>query len=260
MARLVRRFPLRSLTVGPLAIAAFALAGCGGSNAPAASSGQSGSPATANTASSTPLASSPATTTSTAATGEPAQAPPAGYQWVGIPSEKAWMAVPVAWVVLNPNDMSVQQALTRTGLTGMAATAMRAAFNEIKANHGIMVADIGSVATSPSKFATNVNMFCTMSPIEPGPGAASTIESSMRSAYTKVGGHVLSAQQVSTSATSTTVEVDVDLKTPAGLTAHDLQYVEVTSQGQLCYTTFSTDRAAKFFPVFRKIAATVHIG
>lgn len=259
MARLARRFPLRSLTVVALAIAAFALAGCGGSSAPSASSGQSTSPASANTPSSTPLATSPATT-STASNGEPAQAPPAGYQWVGIPSEKAWLAVPVAWVVLNPNDMSVQQALTRTGLTGTAATAMRAAFNEIKANHGIMVADIGSVATSPAKFATNVNMFCTASPIEPGPGAASTIESSMRSAYTKVGGHVLSAQQVSTSATSTTVEVNVDLKTPTGLTAHDLQFVEVTSQGKLCYTTFSTDRAAKFFPVFRKIAATVHIG
>jgi len=33
---------------------------------------------------------------------------------------------------------------------------------------------------------------------------------------------------------------------------HELQYVDLTSQGQMCYTAFSTDRPATFFRFSRR--------
>ncbi len=250
-----RTFPLAVMPAAVLAVAALMLAGCGGSNSPAASA--TSAPATSAAATSAPA--SPAAT-SAATTGKPTQAPPAGYQWVGIAANNIWLAVPNSWVVMNLNSMSVTQAMDRVRLKGQPASAMRTAIEGLKKNHALMVLDTASIATSPGKFATNVNTFCTTSPIQPGPGAASAIASGTKTAYTKAGGHVISIRDVTDTASSVIVRIEVDLQTSTGQTAHELQYVDVTSQGQICYTTFSTDRPGKFFPVFAKIAATIHAG
>lgn len=247
-----RTFPLAAVPAAVVAVAALTLAGCGGSGSPAAT-------ATLTPASSAPAAAAqPTPTAAPASTGKPSQAPPAGYQWVGIAQQNIWLAVPDTWVVLNLNSLSVTQAMDRVRLKGQPATAMRAAIEGLKKNHALMVLDTASIATSPSKFATNANTFCATSPIEPGPGAASTIASGTKTAYTKAGGHVISVHTVTDTDTSVIVRIEVNLQTSSGTTAHELQYVDVTSQGRICYTTFTTDRPAKFFPVFTKIANTIH--
>ena len=255
---LQRTFPLAALPAAVLA-AALMLAGCGGSGSPAASA-----PLTPASSLSSAAASSAAPSTTaaapTATTGKPTQAPPAGYQWVGIGTQHIWLAVPDSWVVLNLNSLTVTQALDRVRLKGQPAATMRTAIQGLKKNHALMVLDTASIATSPEKFATNLNTFCTTSPIEPGPGAASTIASGTKSAYTKAGGHVVSVHILTNTGSKVIVKIEVDLQTSAGETAHEIQYVEVTSQGQLCYTTFTTDRPGKFFPVFAKIAATIQAG
>jgi hypothetical protein len=248
-----RMFPLATMPAAVLAVAALALAGCGGSNSPAASA----TSAPPSSSSAPPI---PVVSASTATTGKPTQAPPAGYQWVGIAAKDIWLAVPDTWVVLNLNSLSVTQAMDRVRFKGQPATAMRTDIEGLKRNHALMVLDTASMATSPSKFATNVNTFCTTSPFEPGPGAASAIASGIKSAYTKVGGHVIAVHDVTVTASSVIVRIEVDLQTATGQVSHELQYVEVTSQGHICYTTFATDRPGKFFPVFAKIAATIHAG
>jgi hypothetical protein len=250
---LKRRIPqLSVLPVTVLAVTALALAGCGGSGSPAAST-------TSAPASSAP-ASPTAGTTSTGTTGEPTQAPPAGYQWVGIAAHDLWLAVPDSWISLNLNSMSVTQAMDRVRLKGQTATAMRTALQNMKQAHGFIVVDTASIATSPTKFATNVNAFCATSVLEPGPGAASAIVSSTDAAYTKAGGNVISDHEVADTASSVIVKIEVDLQTSTGQTSHELQYIDLTSQGQICYTTMSTDRPGMFFPLFAKIAATIQVG
>jgi hypothetical protein len=251
-----RTFKLAPIPAAVLTVATLALAGCGGSGSPAASA--TSAPPSSAPATSAPA--SPVATASTTTTGKPTAAPPAGYQWVGITAKDIWLAVPVNWVVMNLNSLSVTQAMDRVRLKGQPATAMRAAIEGLKRNHGLMVLDTASMATSPSKFATNLNTFCTTSPIEPGPGAASAIESGTKTAYAKAGGHVIAVRDIADTASSVIVRIEVDLQTSTGQVSHELQYVDVTSQGQICYTTFSTDRPSTFFPVFEKIAATIHSG
>jgi hypothetical protein len=120
--------------------------------------------------------------------------------------------------------------------------------------------DAASVATSPHKLATNVNAFCSTSPLLPGLGAANTIVSSTEVAYPKAGLHVVSDRKVTATASLVVVRIQLNLQTAAGQTVHELQYIHLTSQSQICYTTFSTDRPRVFFPLFAKIAATIHVG
>jgi len=238
-----------------LALVTIALAGCGSSGSPgAATLATTSAPASSAAASAT----TPAATV--AANGKPSQAPPAGYQWVGNSADKAWLAVPDSWIALNPNAMSVQRAISRVKLKGLSASDLRTGLESIKKNHGIMVVDTASVATSPEKFLTNVNMFCAQAPIEPGPGAATAISTSIKTAYSKAGGKVLAVKTITDTGSSLILSVEVNLQTAAGQTSHDLQYLQVTSTGRLCYTTFSTDRPGKFFPLFEKIARTISIG
>lgn len=246
-----RTFQVTAVPATVFAVTALTLAECGGASRPAAST-------TSAPASSAPAP--PAATGSTVTTGEPTQAPPAGYEWVGIAAHDMWLAVPDSWIALNLNSMSVTQAMDRVRLKGQAATAMRTALQNIKQSHGFIVLDTASIATSPAKFAGNVNAFCATSVMEPGPGAASAIVSSTEAAYTKAGGHVISDHEVMDTASSVIVKIQVDLQNSTGQTSHELQYIDLTSQGQICYTTMSTDRPSRFFPLFAKIAATVHVG
>ncbi len=245
---------LSSVPVAALVAATLALAGCGGSS-PAASGPNSASASASSAPASSATASAAATTT---ASGEPAAAPPAGYQWVGITAQHIWLAVPDSWVVLNLNSLSVQQAMDRVKLKGSSASQLRADIQNLKQDHALMVMDTASVATSPNKFATNINTFCATAPIKPGPGAASAIESGIKTEYTKIGGHVISMHAVTDTSAAVIVKIEVDLQSASGITAHELQYVDLTSSGQVCYTTFTTDRPATFFPQFEKIAATIH--
>lgn len=246
-----------SLTAAALALAALVLAGCG--SAGSGSSG-SGNPGTGHSSAASSAAPSPsATVGQTAAGGQPAQAPPAGYQWVGIPNH-VWLAVPDSWVTLNLNSLTVTQALARVRLKGLPAGTMASDIRQLKQLHALLVVDSGSVATSPSKFATNVNTFCTVSAVEPGPGIASTINSSIKAEYARIGGHVRSIKYLSDNSAAVIVRVTVDLSTASGVALHDMQYLNLTSQGQICYTTFSTDQQSKYFPLFKTIAATIKVG
>jgi hypothetical protein len=250
-----RTFPSTAVPAAVLAVAALTLAGCGGSGSPSATATLTPtSSASAPSAPASPVATSPAATT-----GKPSQAPPAGYQWVGIRPQHIWLAVPKTWVVLNLNSLTVTQAMERVRLKGQPAATMRTAIEGLKKNHALMVLDTASIATSPAKFATNLNTFCVTSPIDLGPGAATTITSGTKTAYAKAGGHVISDHVLTNTASSLIVRIAVDLQTSTGETAHELQYVELTSKGRLCYTTFTTDRTGKFFPVFRKIADTIQV-
>jgi hypothetical protein len=251
MAPEPRTFRLTLAPAAVFAVAALALAGCGGSAAPAAkaTSAPPSSPSASSTA-----------TAQAATAGKPTQAPPAGYQWIGSAAQHTWLAVPDSWVVLNLNDLSVTQAMERVRLKGQPADTMRTAIAALKQYHALMALDTGSVAASPNKFATNVNSFCTPSPIQPGAGAASTVASAARAQISQVGGHVVAINVVTNTATSVVVRVEDALQVSGGVTVHQIQYDDLTSQSQICYTTFTTDQPAKYFPLFATMAATIHAG
>ena len=65
---------------------------------------------------------------------------------------------------------------------------------------------------------------------------------------------------ISDTTSSVAVKIQVNLQSAAGQTVHEVQYIHVTSQGEICYATFSTDRPAAYFPLFAHIAATIQVG
>ena len=254
MAPQPRTFTFSAVSAAILALATLTLAGCGGSGSPVAS--------TSSARSTSPPASTASASSSagTNATGEPAQAPPSGYQWVGIAKQHIWLAVPDSWVVINLNDMTITQALERVQLKGMQPGTLRSAIEGLKKNNALMAIDPASVTSSPNKFATNLNAYCLTSPVRPGPAVASSIASSAKTEYAQLGGHVVAIGIISDTTSSVVVKIRVNLQTAAGQTVHEIQYIQVTSQGEVCYTTFSTDRPAAYFPLFAHIAVTIHAG
>jgi len=229
MALQPRTFPL-SAVLAAIVVAALTLAACGGSGSPTAS-----------------------------ASGGPTKAAPTGFQWIGLPADHIWLAVPDSWAALNLNSMSVTQAMARLKLTGQTAADMRNAVEQLRSAGGFLAVDTASVATSPSKFATNLNFFCTPASIPLGPGAASAIISTTESLYPKTGAQIISDNQVISTTSVAIVRIVANLPISPGVTAHELQFVTLTSRGKICYTSFSTDRPAEFFPQFVKMAATIQL-
>jgi hypothetical protein len=232
MPRQPRTFPLTAV-LAAIVVGAITVAGCGSS--------------------------SPNASASVAPSGAPTQAPPTGDQWIGLSADHIWLAVPDSWAALNLNTMSVTQAMARLKFTGQTAVAMRNAVEQLQAVGGFIVVDRASVATSPNSFATNVNAFCTPSSITPGPGAASQIISSTERSYPQAGAQIISDRQVISTTSLVIVRIEAILQTKAGLTVHQLQFVTLTRRGLLCYTSFSTDRPAEFYPQFVKMAATIQL-
>jgi len=56
------------------------------------------------------------------------------------------------------------------------------------------------------------------------------------------------------------VKIEEILQAKGGQAIHQVEFVTLTMRGQLCYTSFSTDRTAEFYPQFMKMAATLHLG
>ena len=255
MASLPRPLPLTAASAAVLTVAALALAGCSSPGGPAAS-------ATSSAATSAPAASAPASgaTAPAAQPGQPAKAPPSGYQWVGIAAQKLWLAVPASWVVLNLNSMSVTQAMERVRIKGQPASAMRTDLEGLKRNHAIVVMDLASIRTSPRKFSSNVNAFCAPASVEPGAGAATALISQARSDYAQMGAHVVAVRKLTVTAASVVVRFQIRLQSTAGYAIDELQYAQLSRRGRICYATFSTDRPAAFFPIFHKVATTIRLG
>jgi len=236
---------LAAVTIGSL----IAAAGCGGT-----------SPKSAAAPSKTPTASPSASATPVPGSQQPAQAPPAGYQWVGNPSQAIWLAVPKTWVALNLSHLSLSQALKRVSLKGVSTAAMRANLTSLKQHDALFIADLTSASTSPNQFATNVNAFCSPEVIEPGLGAVSVLDKALRVEYDKIHARVLSLKNAQASNTAVIIDVELALQATAGYTLTELQVIDLTNQSSICEVTLSTDNPAKYLGTLKRISSTVHAG
>jgi hypothetical protein len=249
-----------------------AVAGCGGSSAGGSTAGgstaggstaggssgggKSGSAAKASGTPASPAAS--ATTPAQAAGGKPAQAPPRGYQWVGGP-QAVWLAVPDSWIALNLARISLNEAMRRFAVRGtnlMKGSSLMTGLKAIRKQHGIMVADLASSATSPHHFTVNLNAFCVPTPLEQTGTSVTPLISAMKAQYAPLHPTHLSEVPVKIQG-SPAVKGEVTLNTSVGLLT-DLQYV-VIHHARLCSVTMSTEEPAKSSRTFATIASTIQL-
>lgn len=215
-----------------------------------------------STPKSTPSAASPTVSSSPqAASGQqPTSAPPTGYVWHGSSIQGIWVAIPKSWVALNLANMSLGQVTKRFATTGIGTAAMQADLANLKKQNALFFADLASYATSAHAFTTNASALCSpASVIQPGAGSIPGLEAGMRAEYAKIKARVLSVKPV-TVAGGQAFAAKLALTSDAGYTITELQVVVLSSAGQTCFVTFSTDNAAAFLRTFDTAAGTIHVG
>lgn len=242
---------VRPAIMAAITASLITIAGCGGTTSP-----------TQPTASSDSTPSAVASSSQAVAAGStpPAQAPPSGYQWLGSAEQRVWVAVPDSWVALDLSKLSYAAALAKFALKGQSTAAVKADIETLAQKHGLFAADVASAASSPNDFATNANAFCTSTPVEPGPGAASELDTGIRAEYASIHVHVISLKNTVVSDSQITMIAELSAQTTAGFTLTEIQEAELTSAGRICYLTMTTDRPTVYLPIFRKIAATLQVG
>jgi hypothetical protein len=224
----------------------------GGSTGPAPFAGAAG--ASAGTSATT--SPSPAATSS----GEqPATAPPAGYRWDGSPTQGIWVAIPQTWVALNLAKLSLHQATRRFATTGVDTAAMQADLANLKKQGALFFADLASYAKSKHSFTTNASAFCPATGAVPAGTSIPDLEAEMRAEYSSIKARVLSVSPA-TVAGGQAFQAKLILTSTSGYDITELQVVILSTAGQTCFVTFSTDNPASFAPTFAKAAASIHVG
>jgi hypothetical protein len=235
---------MRFLSARPVLIIATAgaltaLAACSGTTNP--SGGQS----------------SPARTSSPGAQSTPAL--PAGYQWVTSAAQHLTVAVPANWVTLDLSKLSITAALRRFSVGAVPSRLLIADIETLGKRHALFMADLGSVAKSPHKFATNANVFCNATPLLPSTGSANELDTEFRAEWASIHVTLLSLKNTTVSSHEVVVAMELQAMTSAGYSLTEVQVDELTSQGRLCYLTLSTDRPTVYLRTFRTIASTLRV-
>ncbi|MGO8958617.1 MAG: hypothetical protein ACLQFR_14795 [Streptosporangiaceae bacterium] len=244
----------RTLLTGFIAGSLISLAGCGGTSPSNAAGGASAGTAPSATPSQSQSSAPPS------GSQQPAQAPPAGYRWVGSSSQRFWLAVPRDWVALNLANISITAAIRKASFKGVANSALTADFQTLKQRHALFVADPASAVNSPHQFATNANVFCSQTAIQPGPDSANGLDAAFKAAYVKIGAHLVWLKNTTVSATKLIVTSELTAQTSGGYTITEIQVADLTNQGKLCELTLSTDQPTAYIHTMRKIGTTLQAG
>jgi hypothetical protein len=191
---------------------------------------------------------------------QPTAAPPTGYEWHGSSIQGIWVAIPKSWVALNLANMSLSQVTKRFSTTGIGTAAMQADLANLKKQNALFFADLASYVTSAHAFTTNASALCPPAAVvQPGASSIPGLEAGMRAEYAKIKARVLSVKRV-TVAGGEAFAAKLALTSNAGYTITELQVVVLSSAGQTCFVTFSTDHPTAFLPTFDKAASTIHVG
>jgi hypothetical protein len=231
-------------------------AGCSGSGG--ANAGSSAPAPSASAAGASSGASKQ--TTSPQAKGQPATAPPAGFRWDGNPTQGIWLAIPRTWVALNLAKLSVSQATRKFTTTGLGTAAMQADLASLKKQGALFVADLASYVKSKHGFTTNASAFCPAGgAVQPGAASIPGMEAEMRAEYASIKARILSVAPA-TVVGGQAFQAKLVLTATSGYKITELQVVILSTAGQTCFVTFSTDNPTAFTPTFSTAASTIHVG
>jgi hypothetical protein len=243
--------PRRALAAAVAAAALAALTGCSGStpSAPPASPSHTGTPTV-----------TPSPSQAAYSGQHPAEPPPPGYTWAGSTAKEIWFAIPRPWVTLDLARLSLSQLARRFATTGIDNAAIRGDVAALRMQGGLFFADPASSTASPHRFTTNASVLCK----PPGPASTSaaalaSLEAQMRSAYASIKASILSLTPARVTG-GKALEARLAVTATAGYRITELQVAALSGTGRACFITFTTDDSAKFLPVFRKAAASIHVG
>ena len=155
------------------------------------------------------------------------------------------MEVPSTWTVLTPEQLDRQMQDPNMD------PALKQYMQTLKQYGALVTLDPQSRQTSPTQFATNVNAYCA-----PGNASVEALKAAAPENLRQAG-----AQNIQT--VDATVDghpaVGVKYTLPNRNDQLVARQVQVPVTGRVCVITFTTDRLARYRPIFEAIASTIKL-
>lgn len=174
---------------------------------------------------------------------------PQGFKRIGGPANGLTVAIPQDWVALDLSKGDLDKSLKDIGLSGDALEQAKRSLRPLAANKAVWASDRTSAATSPNRFATNLNAFCQESPDIP----AEQVIADVRRQLGQLGATISQTGEVSIDS-GTAVRVVYRLPS-RGIDIRGTQYY-THSSGRTCILTLSTDKDG-LQPLFDQIGRTL---
>lgn len=232
-----------------IGVAATACSSSPGTVKPAVSATQS---ASATASPSSPAASASA---SPAETGS-AAAVPKGYTRIGGAAQGISIAVPAAWVVVNPAKQSIASAAKNAGLKAISPAALAQDMTSLQKLHGIIVFDVKSAVDSPDRFTRNLNTYCDDSGVtEAGAAAVPFIKAAASAEFGKLGATHITERDLEVGGVPG-ADTSYQLQSSTEGTLYGSQLEVAPKPDQLCFVTLSFGEGESGGDVLSTAAAT----
>jgi hypothetical protein len=153
--------PVSSRGLALLAITGLTITLTSCSSAGSTTTAASGTPASGTAAASSAASTAPPTSSASAsASAADAASVPAGYRRIGGAEQGISVAVPASWVVVDPDQNSIDSGASRLKVAGLSATQVSQDLSELEKVHGVIAVDVASALADHGKFARTVNAYC----------------------------------------------------------------------------------------------------
>jgi hypothetical protein len=229
--------PVSSRGLALLAITGLTITLTSCSSAGSATTAASGTAASGTAAASSAGSTAPPTA-SASASPSVAVAVPAGYQRIGGAEQGISVAVPASWVVVDPDQQSIDSGANKLKVAGLSATQVSQDLTELQKVHGVIAVDIASAVADHGKFARTVNAYCGESGVtDTGSGGIPLIKAGAKDEIGSIGSHI--TQQDTEIGGVPGVQTSYQLKSATIGTLYGSQLEVLPKPSVACFVTLS---------------------
>lgn len=198
----------------------------------------------ATTAASGAAASGTATASSAGSTAPPSAAAPtavpAGYRRIGAAAQGVSVAVPASWVIVNPDQQSIDSAANKLKVAGLSASVVSQDFTELRKVHGVIAVDVASSVADHGQFATTLNAYCSESGVtDTGSAGVPLLKAGVKDELGSVASHI--TQQDAETGGVPGVQTSYQLKSATLGTLYGSQLEVLPKPGVACFVTLTTN-------------------
>jgi hypothetical protein len=167
-----------------------------------------------------------------------AGAVPAGYKRVGDATQGISVAVPNAWVEINPAKQTMANAAKQLNLPGVSASTLVQEAESLEKMHAIIAIDAASATTSPDHFTRNINAYCVTSGInDTGSAGVPFLQQAAKAQFSTIASHV--TQQNAEIGGVPGVETSYQISTKTGTKIGAAQLEVLPKPDKACFVTLT---------------------
>jgi hypothetical protein len=148
------------------------------------------------------------------------------------------VAVPGSWVVVNPDQNSIDSGANKLKVAGLSATTVSQDLSELQKVHGVIAVDVASAVADHGKFARTVNAYCSESGVtDTGRAGVPLIKAGAKDEIGAIGSHI--TQQDTEIGGVPGVQTSYQLKSATIGTLYGSQLEVLPKPSVACFVTLS---------------------